>query len=353
MEPYLILLRGEKTFLLTRSDSRLHIITVDRRMTEEVKNWLLYAPRTVEEMNQRQLRRFSMELSKLRGVCVGGLEAGNVVQFYLPEGKKRYQLAEDTGQATVDTLFSGLDWFKAPKFQTTEDWRLKHQDRTLRDKIFLVGDFVNFGGLVYSLLLLLIGFQVRWLGILMLLWVGVALALYALFPAYYSIFENPRNTKKQSAQSLNYILLMGPMALEYGAFQAGKIFGWWRALLIGIPIVIALAVLYWKRCPDFYDMKRLVCFLLVGALLCGGPVLGTNILLDYGPAESIHTEILELEKVNGGRAADRYYIHVLLDGEEVSIPITRQQFQQLETGERVEIELHDGFLGIPYAAYSP
>ena len=94
MEPQLYLRRGKKEILLVRYFNMLHFVNLDHRLNYKVRPWFLEKPRTEAEMDERGLVRTSIPLKEIRGVAAGGTGRGMVVQFYLKEVKRRYELKE-------------------------------------------------------------------------------------------------------------------------------------------------------------------------------------------------------------------------------------------------------------------
>lgn len=350
MEPHLYLTRGKKRILLVRYFDQLHFITLDHRMHYQVRDWFLAQPRTVEEMNKRQLSRSTLDLKDIRGVAAGGTGRGHVMQFYLKDGKRRYELKEDTDAQTLSFLFAGLESFTPPKQEIAwQDWRLANQTPETRKKLWLLGGVLNVVGVGTGWVTMYAGYRLPWFNWLCLICFLAAFVLYFRYPAYFTIVEGRRKYgQKRSVFGLYPILLFAPALLATAALADFHVFGWWKAWAIGAAAVMALAVLLWKLAPEFRDPGEYIGFLLVGTLLSCGPVLAVNVLLDTAPAREIRATVVDSD-YSSGRSGSSYYLFAELEGEKIKFPVDRHTYEENPIGERVTVEYHPGALGIPYA----
>ena len=119
MEPHLYLTRGKKKILLVRYFDKFHFIVLDHRMHHQPRKWLLACPRTEEEMDRWHISRSTIAVKYVRGIAAGGTGRGMVVQFYLKEGKRRYELGEDcdlTDMSALCTINVGVILATRPRF---------------------------------------------------------------------------------------------------------------------------------------------------------------------------------------------------------------------------------------------
>ena len=79
MNPHLILLQKGKHSLLIRYPDRLHLIEVNRKLTEEAEEKLLNGVFSDSALDELGLTRETIHLRDLRGVAVGGPETGETV----------------------------------------------------------------------------------------------------------------------------------------------------------------------------------------------------------------------------------------------------------------------------------
>ena len=190
MEPHLYLSRGKKQILLVRYLDKLHFVELDHRLNYKVRPWFLEKPRTEAEMDEKGLVRTSVDLKDIRGVAAGGTGRGMVVQFYLKEGKKRYELTKDCDLADMSALFEGLASFDPPKKDSAwHDPRLAKQDPNMRKLLWTVGWLLNLTAIVTGIFIWAVGYEIPWLCWISLLCIPVSLLLYGFFPDYYNIFS--------------------------------------------------------------------------------------------------------------------------------------------------------------------
>lgn len=349
MEPHLYLKRGKKNILLVRYFDKLHFVTLDHRMNYKVRPWFLERPRTDVEMDERGLIRTSIDLKEIRGVAAGGTGRGNVVQFYLKDSKKRYELYEDTNLETMGALFHGLESYAPPQTKSNwQDCRMARQNKELRNKLWALGWVLNIASCVSGFLIWGMGFEVGGIVLVSLLCVTVSVALYYFFPDYYTIFIE----KRKYGQKKGVMNLLGPLvcptAMILGAIGCYEIFGMWKAWAIGTAIIVVLAVVLYMTAPVFRDGDKVAMLVIVGLLLSGGPVLALNTLLETAPAREIRTEVVDKEKHTSSKTGDIYELIVILDGEEMDIPVGSNVYSQTEIGDRVTVEFHAGAFGISY-----
>lgn len=148
MEPHLYLNRGKKRVLLVRYFDKLHFVNLNR-LPYKVRPWFLEKPRTEAEMDEKGLIRESIPLKNIRGVAAGGTGRGMVVQFYLKEGKRRYELSKDCDLSDMGALFDGLESFDPPKKDSNwHDPRLARQNPRRRNILWAVGWLLNLTAVV-------------------------------------------------------------------------------------------------------------------------------------------------------------------------------------------------------------
>ena len=354
MQTHLILQKGEKRHLLLRSTEALHLITMDRRLTDQTEDWLLAQPRTVEEMNKRQLSRSTIELKNLRGYSVTGLEAGDTLQIYTKEGKRRYQLAVACPKHDLNSLFRGFTRFNPPKpidwkaWEDSRDWRTPRQDEEKRKQLHFIALVLDAVSLVSCFAGLVFHSALNGVVVLCLLCLILSLGLYALYPSYYTIFEEKSTYHRGKVIGIYVPVLLCPVVLCAVVLDHSCVLNWGRAWLFGTAAAVLLTVLFWKRSPEMREPTRLIGFLLVAVLVSTGPVLTVNYLLDFSPVQEIHAEVVNMDQTSG-RGGTWNHIHVCLDGETYEIPVSGSVYSGTSVGQRVEVELHSGALGIPYA----
>lgn len=350
MEPHLYLKRGKKNILLVRYFDKFHFITLDHRMHHQARKWLLACPRTEEEMDRWHISRSTIAVKYVRGVAAGGTGRGHVVQFYLTEGKRRYELKEDCDLSHMSALFVGLDSFDPPKQDSKwQDPRFAKQDPTLRNYLWLLGWMLNLFACAGALMVWAAGFEIKWVCWMTMLCIPLSILLYCLFPDYFTIFGEIRKYGKKKGALGLWGPLVCPVGMILGAISCYHIFDWWKAWIIGAAAVVILAVALYLTAPVFRAWDKVGMLVLVGLLISGGPVLALNHLLDSSPVREIHTEVADKDEHHSTKGGNHYNVTVVLDGEEMEFPVFRDFYSETEIGEIVTVEFHKGAFDIGYA----
>lgn len=350
MEPHLFLSRGKKQILLVRYFGKLHFVELDHRLNYKVRSWFLEKPRTEAEMDEKGLVRTSVDLKDIRGVAAGGTGQGMVVQFYLKEGKKRYELTKDCDLADMSALFEGLASFDPPKKDSAwHDPRLAKQDPKMRKLLWAVGWLLNLTAIVTGIFIWAVGFEIPWLCWISLLCIPVSLLLYGFFPDYYNVFsEKQKYGQKKGVRSL-IAPLVCPLGMILGAMYNYTWFDWWRGWIFGAAAVAALALLLYFAAPAFKAWDQMAAVVILGLLLSIGPALMLNTVLETNPPRNIPTEVVDKNQHHGSKGGVYYNLIVLLEGKETEISVGGECYRETEIGEIVTVEYHEGAFGIPYA----
>lgn len=354
MQDHLILQKGDKRYLLVRSFEQIHLITMDRRLSDQAEDWLLAQPRSVAEMNKRQLSRSTIPVAQLRGVSITGFSAGDNLQLYLKDGKRRYVLCTACTEAEVDRLFQGVERFTPPKpidwraWEEKRDWRGVRQTPELREKLRIAGIGINAVSFFVSIWVMYMGYTHPWL-----VWVCLGcfvggIGLLCRYPAYFTLFEDKKLFVRTTVIAIYLPVMLCPTALFAALLSHCYIPQLWKSWLFGGIVTAALTVLLFRCSPEFRIPGRLIGFFLVGALLSPGVVMAVNILPDGAPVEQLRAEVMELDR-SSGKHGTTYTVTASVNGEEWDIPLRRSLYEQLQKGEQVEVTLHEGFLKIPYA----
>ena len=350
MESHLYLNRGKKRILLVRNFDKLHFVNRDHRLNNKVRTWFLEKPRTEQEMDEKGLIRESIPLKDIRGVAAGGTGQGMVVQFYLKEGKRRYELYKDCSLSDMSALFAGLESFEPPKKDSNwHDPRLAKQDPKMRKLLWGIGTFLNVAAVASFFFNWAAGFEIPWICWTALVLIAVSVGLYCGFSDYFILISERRKYGQKKGVAGLWAPVLCPTGMILGAISCYEIFFWWKAWLIGAAAVAVLAIVLYLSAPVFRAGDKIFAVVLAGLLLSGGPVLALNNLLETAPAQVVHTEVLDKEHHHSTKSGDSYMVIVMLEGKERDIPVGGAFYSGTEIGEVVSVELHGGAFGIPYA----
>lgn len=350
VEPHLYLTRGKKRILLVRYFEQLHFITLDHRMHYQVRDWFLAQPRTVEEMNKKQLSRSTLDLKDIRGVAAGGTGRGQVVQFYLKDGKRRYELDKDCDLSDMSALFDGLESFNPPKKDSNwNDPRLAKQDHKLRKILWPVGWALNIASIATGIMIWAVGYEIPWICWISLLCIPASLLLYGFYPEYFTIFSEKKKYGRKKGVCILAAPVISPVGMIFGAVYNYAWFAWWRGWLFGAAAVAALAVLLYFASPVFKAWDQIGALIVLGVLLSIGPALMLNCLLETEPVEYVHTEVLDKQSHHSNKGGDYYDLIVMLNGKKTEIPVGGETYRNTEIGDIVTAEYHEGAFRIPFA----
>ena len=350
MEPHLYLNRGKKRILLVRYSDKLHFVNQDHRLNYKVRSWFLEKPRTEAEMDEKGLIRESIPIKDIRGVAAGGTGQGMVVQFYLKDGKKRYELYKDCSLTDMSALFAGLESFEPPKKDSNwHDPRLAKQDPKMRKLLWCTGTILNIATVACFFFNWASGFEIPWICWTALALTAISLGLYCRFPDYFILISERRKYGQKKGVTGLWAPVLCPTGLLLGAISCYEIFSWWKAWAMGAAAVVVLAAALYLSAPVFRAGDKMFAVVLAGLLLSGGPVLALNNLLETVPAQVVHTEVLDKEHHHSSKSGDSYTVTVMLEGKKRDIPVGGAFYGGTEIGEVVSVEVHEGAFGIPFA----
>ena len=109
MIPHLILQQKGKHYLLIRYPDRIHLITVDRKLSAEAEERVLSGVFSNTVLDELGLSRETIRLQDLRGVAVSGPETGETVTLYIGKSKRTWQLSDDSTEADMNAIFENVE----------------------------------------------------------------------------------------------------------------------------------------------------------------------------------------------------------------------------------------------------
>jgi len=356
MNPHLILLQKGKHSLLIRYPDRLHLIEVNRKLTEEAEEKILNGVFSDSALDELGLTRETIHLRDLRGVAVGGPETGETVTLYIGKKKRTWQLSDDSTESDLDAIFQNVERFQAPRRKKDRDWRQPLQDASATGGFLFLGnalDAVCFVSLVYSVMGLTQGWLWQVLNMLLMM---TAIGLYVAFPQYYTILDRKEYKKAGYTSPVCHLwiaLIMTPMALGLDALVSFLFLDWQIVLAVSILGGVALSV--GMTCMT-RELKANPGYALALALVlafgCFGVVGQANHMANPNTSRTQLCEVQETDKSRGSRGRTSYSCTVLLEtGETVELNISREEYERMGPGDLVEVYAGPGALGIDYAYY--
>lgn len=361
MDNYLLLQKNSSIFLFVHYPDRYHIIAVNRQFTDEKEEKLLSETCSDTVIDEMNLTRTTILKRDLRGVAIGGCEAGDVLVLHARDRKLKYVLSDDSSDESMSSMFDGIERFKAPKNSGGRtkhaDWRKDLQKESLKKTMKVIGYTLNVLGFLVGMGALLLGYS-RPICIYGCFFVPIiTIILYLSCQQYYTLmsskeYKNVGYTAKVTG--LNVALLFPTLGLtlfnirNYYYPDLTKIIIW----TIAIMVLVAIA-LFWKSREIRENPTFLIEIVLVGVIFMHGYICQVNHMANRQQNEVQNSIVTELRKKEGGRHADRYYITVVLsDNTELELPIDLSEYNSIIPGDFVEVFFGEGALGIEYAFLS-
>ena len=355
--PWIVCRMGRKLHLLAKDEKAYYIIETGKKLDYATEEWLESQGVSEELLKELNLPFTYIPKTALRGVAIGGNEAGCAITLYLKSEKKQLLLEMDYESRWMEDFFAGISRFtppaakQAPKKRGKTDrdsWRREKRDPILYKKLHWVP-------LALSGIALLVNYGYYktehpvWFTLCLLV-MAVPVVLDILMPAYFSLFFEEKG-KERDARSLE-----APMMISMiGMMLCGRINwlddrGVWKIMLICGVISVMVCLL----AEEFRREK----IWLLAALFFGG-VFGS---FAVGHANEVYaiqepqSYILEVEETDADihRRNRSYYCTITLpDGREEKLHISRSLYENLEAGDLVRVEVGEGLFGFEYAIVYP
>ena len=347
---YLLAQQGQnKDFLLLRNGEQFHIVTVDKRLTEEAEERLL----AIYPCHGAAIWELGINFRSVvpRGVAMAGPNAGDAVIFYIGKKKEKYVLSDDYAMEQVTAFFDGIQRFDPPKKKGKKDpdaWRLEEQKPELVPWMHRI-KWVLTGVSVLSCVLLLQSPVWGVPGILVSL---ACVALDIWYAAYFTLLDWGKGREQKHAIGLGLaaalpLLVQTLYVSRAYDFIGMKIFLWPVAAAVVVGLVMkGFAREFEGRTGD------LLALVLLVAIMASGPVGLVNGLVDRDPPQ-VQTVCIEKKYIsNGAKRGDHYMLAFsLADGREAQLEVSAGDYAYFEVGDAIGVELRKGCLGIDYVSF--
>lgn len=356
----LLLQKNSRVFLLIGYPDRFHIITVNNKLDKNAEEKVLVGNCSNAAIDEMGLTRETIMKKDLRGVAIGGCGAGDVIILYAGDKKLTYVLSDDYAVEDINAIFTGIERFRPPKsngaISRKADWRTEMQNGSTQKIMESISIVLNIASCVCFVGTSLFGrFSVTWSSVCLLA-IVISVGLYFLYPQYFSIMrkkEYKRVGYTAKVNHLEFAITAPTLALTLrciGDFH----FPNWGPLLIACAIAgITVSIIMYIFSREVREnISLLVAVLLLSIFLSFGIVGQLNHLANLGADELQACTVVDTEREEDGRSADRYYCTVKLgSGAEEEIPISRSVYSTLQPGDVVTIYIGQGALGIEYAYF--
>lgn len=360
MVKHLVLQKKGRHFLLIEYPDRYHIVTVNKRLEVDTEEWILASVCPESFFDDAGLTRETIPKRELRGVAVGGNTAGNVIALYRGKNKYQFVLSDDYEQAYIDEMFEGFERFQPPKSvyskKNNADWRKELQDESMVTLMRAIGICLNIAGVSSFVLTVFLGRQEPFCIFVSLAVSVVAIAMYLVFPQYYSIMGSKEYKKAGYTAHVTHLefSIMAPLlAVVLSSTYVFTVLDWTAVLISVVVISVLVLILLYSFSREL--RKHLDLFFavaLVTLFISFGIVEQVNHLMNFSPELPQTCVVTGTEHNRSSKGRDSYNCTVMLeDGSEVELPIIRAEYNQLQAGDKALVYVGTGALGIEYAYF--
>lgn len=344
----LLLQQGQnKLFMLLRSGSVFHLVSVDKRLMEETEEKLMQlypcSDQTLREM------KLNFQALTLRGVAISGPEAGDAVTLYTGKEKRKFVFSDDYDPEVLDAFFAGMERFQPPKKKRSKNpdaWRLAQQDEKLVPVMRTVKRVLLALSIVSSVLLVFHHPLWSALGILCSVTCGV---LDLVYPAYFTLLEMSNGKKQKHAIGLGLSAALPLMVQTLYVFYRFNFLNF-EIFLWAVAVALLAWVVFGFFGREFSERTGdLLAMVLLLALFGSGPIGMMNYLTDRSEPRQYVTCVDDMYVSSSSKGGDNYFCTILLeDGSEFDLQVQRGQYEQFSVGDTIEIATRAGGLGIEY-----
>lgn len=347
---YLLAQQGQnKHFLLLRNGEQLHIITVDKRLTEEAEEKLL----SIYPCQEEAIREMGINFRSVtpRGVAVSGPDAGDALVLYIRKKKEKYVLSDDYAMEQVTAFFDGIQRFYPPKKKGKKDpdaWRLEEQKAEWLPWMRRI-KWLLMGVSVLSCVLLL---QSPVWGVPGLLVSLACMALDIRYAAYFTLLDWGKGREQKHAIGLGLAASLPLLVQTLYVSRAYDFIGM-DVFLWSVAAAAVVGLVMKGLAREFEDRTEdLLALVLLVAIMASGPVGLVNGLADRDRPQ-VQTVCIEKKYIsNGAKRADRYMLEFsLADGREAQLEVSAGDYAYFEVGDSIGVQVRKGCLGIEYVSF--
>lgn len=356
----LLLQKNSRVYLLVRYIDRYHIIAVNNKLDEDKEEKVLAGNCSDAVIDEMGLTRATIMKKDLRGVAIGGCCAGDVIVLYTKDKKLKYVLSDDYSNEEIQAIFTGIERFQPPKNGGSKsrntDWRTEMQTESMRKVMGSIGVMLNLCGCMCFVCTSLFGrLSVMWSTICLLVMV-ISIGLYLLYPQYFSIMGGKAYKRvgyTAKVKHLEFAIMAPALALTLRCLSDFHFPNWAPLLIAGAVIGIVASVIMYIFSREVRENTSLIVVVLLLSMFVSCGIVGQlNHLADFSVDEPQTGTVIDTERDDGGRHADRYYCSVSLEsGTEMEIPISGSIYNKLQAGDMVTIFAGQGAFGIEYAYF--
>lgn len=352
----LLLQKGGRISLFVRYTDRYHIIAVNKKLDEANETLVLSGSCSDAVMDELGLTRETIMKQDLRSVAIGGCSAGDTIVLYAKGKKLKYVLSDDCSEDDIHTMFEGIERVQAHKKKHREvNWRTELQDGGKLKTMRRIGTVCNSVGWVYFFGTFFFDrMNGMWFG-LGLLFMGISVGLYFLYPQYFTILDRKTLKRKGCEDKVTSlaIAIVWPGLMMMVQLYSDFYFPNWTPLIIaGVAMGLVLTILMYLFAREVRGHTAYIVSVLVISVLMSLGIVGqfNHVANVDGEKPQAYTVIDTVKEKS--RRSHQYYCIVLSEyGEEMKLPIDRSAYDTLRSGDVVTAYVGEGALGIEYAYF--
>lgn len=360
MVNHLIIQNRSKLYLLLEYPDRYHIITVNDHLDSESEELILSSARSDAVLDEMRLSRETIMRDDLRGIAIGGCHAGDAIVLYRGKEKLKYVLSDDYTNEYIDAMFVGIERFQPPKSvfskKNNADWRKELQDESMVTLMRAIGICLNIAGVSSFVITVFLGRQEPFCIFVSLAVSVVAIAMYLVFPQYYSIMGSKEYKKAgytAHVTFLEYSIMAPLLAVVLFSTYVFTVLDWTAVLISVVVISVLVLILLYSFSRELREhLDLFFAVALVTLFISFGIVEQINHLMNFSPELPQTCVVTGTEHNRSSKGRDSYNCTVMLeDGSEVELPISRAEYKQLQAGDKALVYVGTGALGIEYAYF--
>lgn len=346
--------------MLVRYTDRYHIIAVNNKLDEDKEEKVLAGNCSEAVIDEMGLTRETIMKKDLRGVAIGGCCAGDVIVLCTKDRKLQYVLSDNYSDEDIKAMFTEIQRFQPPKNGGTKsrkaDWRTEMQDESIQKIMGPIGVVLNIIGCVSFVGTSILGRLNAIWSILCLSIMAISIGLYFLYPQYFSVMgskEFKRVGYTAKVKHLELAIMAPALALMLRSLRDFCFPNWAPLLIAGAVVGFAASIIMYIFSREVRENTSLIVVILLLSVFVSCGIMGQlNHLANFGADEPQTCTVIDTERDDGGRHADRYFCTVSIEsGAELEIPISGSVYNKLQAGDMVTIFAGQGALGIEYAYF--
>lgn len=239
------------------------------------------------------------------------------------------------------------------------DWRKKGQREELRPVMKGVGFCLNIAGFICFFGGLLIGHLKTYWAIICFVILLISLILYLVYPQYFTLLGESKYKNrvghKTKISHIDFGIMCSGLSLLIRSLLDFSFLDWPLLVLFSVVAAIVFSLIMYSLSREIRENSDLIlATVILAVFISGGIVLQLNHIMNEESGDIETCVVTDLDYHRGGRRhISTYNCTVKLNVKaEISLPITREIYRNLELGDQVLVYTGTGALGIEYAFFA-